>query len=652
MAHRTLRDISMLESRYAELLRRMDAKVSAVHQTGSATEAVAAQHWQRAEHDALEDWKAAESLVLQEWRGRETLGMEEWKEREQVSAWFDRDLFEFSKLLNKDKRTFLETEVDRLEARYERVKQQIEQKSTDVLYCLRPDQQRLQDEMEKRHRTKHPSKQLELWNEIRRLEEVAKRQQVDRMLQKGELITELDERAEKEKEDREYREFMEQEERKRKELEERRARAQEKDRRRFVQSMLVYLTTRDLRPDSAASASSSHPGTPAAAAAPALTSALLLADSIHKGRVSLEARIALLGAFRYLTPVDLARGCARVSREFHQMLQDERLGREQLVNMKRRLEAAAGFNFINVPAGTYVLGKPAHIAPERVCDPQSNNTVAPYFADPSEWATPGDVYLSESLVTVRGWQRLVKALPHLAGLVTEKDLELCRYNIIHPSAGGERESTVVEKDVPEEDPALELPFERCVTIAKALGLRLPAWQEWEAAVRGPASHLYPWGDEYDPVRVETEVLIHGWRGPNPNYGKPNRMGLKDTAVEVHHSLALSRLCSWGAYADTTTALGLRDVLRFGKEWNSASRDVRCHLPEERVTDRVLRSGCDLHSVNDVHSWDTPVKEELLVSNHRAFSGPMAFCLRPPKHFGGGKVAPRAAFRLAFCLGAE
>eukprot|EP00668_Euglena_longa_P011955 GGOE01014377.1.p1 GENE.GGOE01014377.1~~GGOE01014377.1.p1 ORF type:complete len:648 (-),score=263.01 GGOE01014377.1:249-2192(-) len=647
MSHKALRDISMLESRYAELMRRLDAKVSAVSETGNSKEAVVAQHWQKEEHDALEDWKAAESHVLKEWRERETIGMEEWKEREQISALLDRDLFELSKLLNKDKRTFLETEVDRTEARYEKVKQQIEQRSTDVLYCLRPDQQRLKDDMEKRHQTRRPNRQLELWNEIRRLEEVAKRQQVDRMLQKGELITELEERAEKEKEEREYREFMEQEERKRKELEERRLKSREKEHRRFVQGMLVYLTTHSLRPDSAVSTSSRQ----SASAAPTLTSAHLLADSIHKGRVSLEARIALLGAFRFLTEVDLARGCAPVSREFHQMLQDERLCRERLTNMKHRLEDV-GFHFIKVPAGTYALGKPPHVPPERVCDPQSNNTVAPYFCDQVEYSLPGDCHLSDGLITVRGWQRLVKAFPHLGGLVTEKDVELCRYNVIHPSAGGEREATVVEKDVQEEDPALELPFDRCTVIARSLGMRLPTWQEWEAAVRGPKSHLYAWGDEYDPVRVETEVMIHGWRGPNPNYGKPNRMGLKDTAVEVHHSLALSRLCNWGAYADTVTELGLRDVLRFGKEWNSANRDVLCHLPEERVDGQVLRSGCDLHSVNDVHSWETPVKDELLTSNHRAFSGPMAFCLRPPKFFGGGKLAPRAAFRLAFRLDPE
>ena len=34
-----------------------------------------------------------------------------------------------------------------------------------------------------------------------------------------------------------------------------------------------------------------------------------------------------------------------------------------------------------------------------------------------------------------------------------------------------------------------------------LGARLPTALEWERAVRGTSGKLYPWGDEFDPSRV-------------------------------------------------------------------------------------------------------------------------------------------------------
>ena len=68
-----------------------------------------------------------------------------------------------------------------------------------------------------------------------------------------------------------------------------------------------------------------------------------------------------------------------------------------------------------------------------------------------------------------------------------------------------RISQVIEKDLEEADPALELPYKTCVKIAKALGATIPTWQQWEAAVRGPQAWLYPWGNDFDHVRMEIEV---------------------------------------------------------------------------------------------------------------------------------------------------
>ena len=70
-----------------------------------------------------------------------------------------------------------------------------------------------------------------------------------------------------------------------------------------------------------------------------------------------------------------------------------------------------------------------------------------------------------------------------------------------------------------------------------------------------------------------------------------------------------------------------------QEWNSANHDVRCYLPEDVVETQVLRSLCDLHSVNDAHSWDTPVRE--VCSKLCGEGGPQFLFLR-----GAFRTAPR------------
>ena len=72
-----------------------------------------------------------------------------------------------------------------------------------------------------------------------------------------------------------------------------------------------------------------------------------------------------------------------------------------------------------------------------------NTSTAPYFCAQQEYTQGEDVLLCSDVVTLGMWDKLVQAYPHLEGIVTENDIKLSRYNVIHGSLCGKREATVV-----------------------------------------------------------------------------------------------------------------------------------------------------------------------------------------------------------------
>ena len=73
---------------------------------------------------------------------------------------------------------------------------------------------------------------------------------------------------------------------------------------------------------------------------------------------------------------------------------------------------------------------------------------------------------------------------------------------------------------------------------------------------------------------------------------------------------------------------LKGVSCVGKEWNLSDGDCVLAKSRQRVSGGVLRSVADLFSVQDLARHTTPLPEHFLKSNHRAFSGPPAYCLAP------------------------
>lgn len=63
---------------------------------------------------------------------------------------------------------------------------------------------------------------------------------------------------------------------------------------------------------------------------------------------------------------------------------------------------------------------------------------------------------------------------------------------------------------PDDHPVVDLTWYDAQAYCDRLGLLLPTEAQWEYAARGPASPMFPWGDEWDPLKC----CNHDNRGPN------------------------------------------------------------------------------------------------------------------------------------------
>eukprot|EP01065_Artemidia_motanka_P042257 TRINITY_DN5630_c1_g2_i1.p1 TRINITY_DN5630_c1_g2~~TRINITY_DN5630_c1_g2_i1.p1 ORF type:complete len:964 (+),score=273.59 TRINITY_DN5630_c1_g2_i1:57-2894(+) len=166
----------------------------------------------------------------------------------------------------------------------------------------------------------------------------------------------------------------------------------------------------------------------------------------------------------------------------------------------------------------------------------------------------------------------------------------------------------------EDDPACEVPFAVAVEIAKACGARLPSWQEWEVAVRGPNGARFPWGDCADQVCIDSDVM-------------PPVPGVRPFSVAV--------IKSFGWLRSAPSPLGLLGLARYGQEWNTANHDLGDATGgiAAKPTTHVLRSFCDHGMLNAA---------DLPGAAHRTFTLPCAAAYGLPH-----RQTHCAAFRLVF-----
>eukprot|EP00756_Hemistasia_phaeocysticola_P057226 Hpha_TRINITY_DN33853_c0_g1::TRINITY_DN33853_c0_g1_i1::g.27444::m.27444 len=268
----------------------------------------------------------------------------------------------------------------------------------------------------------------------------------------------------------------------------------------------------------------------------------------------LSTRAVLARALPFLDEVGLQ--CVRaVSREVRSLVEEPRFVAERRFASQATLRRC-GVKFEELPAGDFRLGPPASWARED-CGPVTfrgfGDSSAEHTATTTYRQGAGQLVSSEP-ITVRQWQRIARAFPHVAHLVREEDLLLCNFNLVNPSMA--RNARLVQRDLVETsvrwfsgrwqppprgkaDPGmyLELPWETVTKIAAALGATVPTWQEWEVGTRGFEGREFSWAAA---KAEETDMGLSrhpfAWPVPNPRFGQRADNGyveLAPTSVAVH-----------------------------------------------------------------------------------------------------------------------
>ena len=304
---------------------------------------------------------------------------------------------------------------------------------------------------------------------------------------------------------------------------------------------------------------------------PAVCESMQVDDSFrvpHSQYMNTGHRYALMQCFTFLDE-PLVQNLRVVNREFCALI-------EGSVSLRRvayikTLIRKCGVDFYRLPKGFYSLGVPQTELNKRKMSEASGHTEKRnitfrglgddnvMYTLPSSYGVTEDVFMMREPMTVRQWRLVSEHFPHIAHLVTDKDIELLGYNVVPPSDS--RNIKLVQKDCMEspsiENCYLELPFETVAKIAAALSGTLPSWQQWEAAVRTTEARPYPWGDDISDVSISLESLPFSWVVDNTNLGKRTDNGYIELGTsmmevqEVHraHRLPTSTAASEGREAD-------------------------------------------------------------------------------------------------------
>jgi formylglycine-generating enzyme required for sulfatase activity len=94
-------------------------------------------------------------------------------------------------------------------------------------------------------------------------------------------------------------------------------------------------------------------------------------------------------------------------------------------------------------------------------------------------------------------------------------------------SGGSWRNALKKRSVDEDSAVVGVTFQDALAYCRATHARLPTEDEWEYVARGPARHVYPWGDDPAPVARSMSIAPHVTDGPAEGIGGHYR-GLSGT----------------------------------------------------------------------------------------------------------------------------
>eukprot|EP01006_Ploeotia_vitrea_P009334 TRINITY_DN21915_c0_g1_i1.p1 TRINITY_DN21915_c0_g1~~TRINITY_DN21915_c0_g1_i1.p1 ORF type:complete len:871 (+),score=39.49 TRINITY_DN21915_c0_g1_i1:40-2652(+) len=342
-------------------------------------------------------------------------------------------------------------------------------------------------------------------------------------------------------------------------------------------------------------------------------------------------------------------------------------GFKKFQQMVADFSSASGIGFAYVPAGRYSLGIADnenvnmlaaldHIENktqwELLSEQQKENSVGlssiglrPKIPDGSTFMSYipprkvdlGGFFISVYPVRMTDWQNLMgrpEFQEKLSKIVTPTLAEGYKHNYCPQYLAGQMFGFTKHKKNQMDDtdsPSMELPYWTAVEVATALGCRLPTWQEWEVAARGPEAFLYPWGNQLQMDAVELEKPLPVWDLTLRRVVVHDAYLDADANTRTFTGRSI-RVKNFGVYEYSQSPFGLRRLVRPGYEWNSANFDLS--YPAGPTT-HLVRTLSDYHTQYILEGGDQ-------TGNHRSFTGPVVPLFARP--YG---TVRNAAFRLVF-----
>jgi formylglycine-generating enzyme len=142
-----------------------------------------------------------------------------------------------------------------------------------------------------------------------------------------------------------------------------------------------------------------------------------------------------------------------------------------------------------------------------------------YDDEQLRWATLAPFQLDEFPVSVRAFRRFTESTRYLThaervgygyGLRTDGSYE--------EVSGGSWRNALKKDPADEDSPVVGVTFQDALAYCRANHARLPTEDEWEYVARGPAGHVYPWGDDPAPVARTMSIAPHVTDGPAEGIG--------------------------------------------------------------------------------------------------------------------------------------